>query len=217
MTMSERAYRKWTQRNFPDPWATELLSTYPVRKFKPFWATADALTDYVFKCPTGRASRFLSQKSGPAIFEYNFAVNPVGQVRPADQYGYKGTPCATGSQGVAIGYAVLFFFRVQRSLATEYENTVASELLEYLRNFAWSGDPNVFPPYVAKKQRMSLTHWPAHTNVTREKLWIGMPKDGNTTVQNDTRGLSCELWNRYWLAGEPLSLEGLASSASIII
>lgn len=204
MTLGENRFVRWAKGNFPEQWSAAVLSTYPLDHHTPFWAASSALTDYIFKCPTQRAARVLSQASAPAVFEYNFVIDPVGvKVRPTDNYGYRGTPCSPGSQGVAVGFDVLFFLNggETKSLATQYEKDTALKLLQYLRNFAWSGDPNVSPPQTKK---MPLQHWPAFSNQTHQKLWIGPPAQGNISVQNDTRGLSCSLWQRYWDAGEPL-------------
>jgi carboxylesterase type B len=213
MTMGENAYMKWTQENFPEPWATKLHGTYTLDKYKPFWAAATALTDYAFKCPTQRAARFLTRPSGPEVFEYNFIVDPVGaNVRPSDySYGYAstGTPCTAGRQGVAIGFDVMFFLMSPGYLATEYEKNTASALLAYLRNFAWSGNPNSFPPRTAKTD---VPHWPVYRNHTGQKLWIGQPSQGNITVQNETRGLHCDMWLEYWSQGEPLPTDGVSTS-----
>merc|ERR1712232_547029 len=115
-----------------------------------------------------------------------------------------------GSQGVAIGSDALFFLKARSRLATTYEKDIATALLQYVRNFAWSGDPNVFPPWL--RQNLSLKRWPAYENQTHLKLWIAPPAQGNITVQNDTRGLRCPVWDSYWNAGEPLPHDGLPSS-----
>lgn len=206
MTLSEKGYHKWLLDNFPPQLVSDLLSTYSVNHSKPFWAAAEALTDYVFKCPTSRAARYLTRTSGgPQIFEYNFELDPVGPTPRPTQYGYKGpikgSPCSPGSQGVAINYDAMFFMSAPRFLATGYEKDTSSQLLTYLRNFAWSGNPNIFPP---RAKNTTLTVWPEHRNKTHQKLWIGPPSQGNITVKQDTKGLNCILWNAYLLDGEPL-------------
>jgi carboxylesterase type B len=205
MTMRERQYMKWVDDNFPKPWSEQLLKIYSVDRDKPFWAAAKALTDYVFKCPTDRAAQFLTQPGGSAnVFVYNFDVNPVGPyARPEDAYGGNGDPCEAGSQGVALGSDLAFFLNEHHSLSTQYEKDLSSEMSQYFRNFAWSGDPNIFPDWIHQR-RVELTRWPAFENQTHQKLWIGMPSAGNITVRNITKGVSCDLWNAYWKAGEPI-------------
>lgn len=198
------------EENFPEPWDSKLLQAYPLHEYKPFWAAASALTDYVFKCPTQHAASLLGNRTGLQVFEYNFILDPVGpRVRPQHTYGgwtYKGDPCGAGRQGVAIGFDVMFFLKSMSIASTQYEKDTAAALLQYLRNFAWSGDPNVYPPHVQVKT--TLPHWPALTRGSHQKLWIGPPSQGNITVQNDTRGLKCNLWQDYFRAGEPMPGDG---------
>merc|ERR550537_1453488 len=125
--MGEHSYYTWAERNFPESWAKEVIASYPLTNNTPFWAASGALTDYIFKCPTQRASRYLTTTSGPSVFEYNFIVDPVGSaLRPA-AWGYHGDPCTAGRQGVGILFDVMFFLNFPRGLATDYEKAIAAQ------------------------------------------------------------------------------------------
>jgi carboxylesterase type B len=210
MTLREQQYNNWAELNFPEPWASRILETYSLREFKPFWAVSHALTDFVYKCPTFRAAELLLKPANNvSLFLYNFAIDPVGSELRHDD------PCSPGNQGTNLGSDLPFFLFTTKLLATDYEKDAARVLSHYIRNFAWSGDPNLFPPNTRKLQ---LPEWPLLHNLTRDKLWIGMPKDGNISVRRVASGLKCSLWNDYWNAGEPelkaalrndVALEGL--------
>jgi carboxylesterase type B len=211
MTMGEKQYGRWLRNNFPEPWSAKVLEAYSLDERKPFWSVAHALTDYGFKCPTYRASNFLAQRSKAEIFVYNFHVDPVGpKVRP-EVMEMPSSPCTEGSQGVSLGSDVLFFMDVRNRMATTNERLLASALSQYLRNFAWSGQPNTFPPHV---KTTPLIRWPAYDDSTRLKLWIGSAWEGNITVKNISEGMSCDLWDAYWKSGEPSQESDVALDAS---
>ena len=189
MTLEEQPYYHWVARNFPDI-RDKLLQQYSLDKYKPFWAASKALTDFIFKCPTHAAAEILAgPKVNVPVYLYNFDVTPVGS---GFWYEADGTPCAAGTQGVNLGSEVGFFLNHRKELATDYEMKLARALSIYVRNFAWSGDPNIPPPTTAPTPQ--LVRWKPFTSSEQLKLWIGMPVEGNITVRAGDTGLSCDLW-----------------------
>ena len=65
MTISFSQYRRWAARNFPPPWAADVLAEYTVEQFTPFFAASHAVGDLVVRCPTRRAARVLTGPPPP--------------------------------------------------------------------------------------------------------------------------------------------------------
>jgi carboxylesterase type B len=196
-TMSENQYVKWVQRNFAQPWVDKLLKRYSTDEFTPFFAAAQATGDLVVRCPTHRAARFLQKPSGASIFLYRYTHEPLSRKL------HSGNLCAAGAQGAFHGSEIPFFFHVPEFLQTRHEEELGRTMVHYLRNFAWSGDPNIFPPH-SHDVKVDLPVWPPFLNVTEAAMNLGTLPDGKLMITYGQLSAECWLMDAYVDAGQPV-------------
>ena len=205
MTIDAQRYLKWTRHNFPPPWAARVAAAYSLDDYTPFWAAAHAVGDLVVHCPTRRAAVALAARDGSnatgsntSVFVYSFTHAPIS-MRLSD-----GGPCAAGGQGAFHGAEIPFVFAVEKFLKTPHERNLARATWRYFRNFAYSGDPSVPPPW-ARLDNATSVPWPRFDNASYTRMLLGTRPDGTLRTQSGERARDdrCDLWDAYWAAGEP--------------
>ena len=205
MTIDAQRYLKWTRHNFPPPWAARVAAAYSLDDYTPFWAAAHAVGDLVVHCPTRRAAVALAAREGSnatgsntSVFVYSFTHAPIS-MRLSD-----GGPCAAGGQGAFHGAEIPFVFAVEKFLKTPHERNLAHATWRYFRNFAYSGDPSVPPPW-ARLDNATSVPWPRFDNASYTRMLLGTRPDGTLRTQSGERARDdrCDLWDAYWAAGEP--------------
>ena len=187
----------WAHRNFPEPWASQILRRYGVLDFSPFFSASATVGDLVVRCPTYRAMEFLT-KSGdtPALYSYVFDHDPVSHKL------HSGDPCVSGdrfhvisischlhsacclvsgAQGAFHSAEIPFFFSNPGFLGTRHEQKLSTHMATYLRNFAWSGNPNEAPPSDGADDT-APRWWPAFTNRTQTSIVLTTSPEGNISV-----------------------------------
>jgi hypothetical protein len=112
---------------------------------------------------------------------------------------------------------VPFVFAVGRYLKTPQEARLAAALSRYWRNFAYSGDPSVPPPWDSSggggggdwRQlaagtsgdddggggAVTLPMWPAFDEASDRSMQLGTAPDGSLVVETALRKEQCVMWD----------------------
>lgn len=207
MSTDYGTFLQWTSDVFSGVWADKVQKQYSMEKYLPFWAASKATGDFMVRCPARRAAVALSKiATGGAdadpsltpreVFFYDFTHSPISSKLDDSSEVYKrGGPCASGSQGAFHGAEVPFVFRSFQYLKTPQELAFSNKLARYWRNFAYSGDPNVYPPTAASDPlTQQLPHWPAFNLDSDQAMQLGAEPDGIVAPVVGLLKSECQLW-----------------------
>ena len=127
----------------------------------------------------------------PKVFLYEFTHSPIS---------YKltdGGPCAAGAEGAFHGAELPYVFHVRSFFKTQYERELGDYMAQYWRNFAYSGDPNIPPPWHERTHNETLPTWPEFRNHTEDYLELGTAPDGSVEARQVYNSNHCTFWADY--------------------